>query len=84
MPNTLFTTALNTVAVVVVASSSDKLNTETITKLTDLAGELFRLLYVQEGAAKAAAKERLRRALLDVDVFANSTVHEEPDDWRSP
>jgi hypothetical protein len=32
----------------------------------------------------AAAKERLRQALMDVDVFANSIVYEEPDDWRSP
>lgn len=57
--------------------------TATITKLADMAGELFRLLYAHERAAKAAVKDRLRRALLDTDVFANSTVYEEPDDWRS-
>jgi hypothetical protein len=58
--------------------------TATVTKLTDAAGELFRLLYAQEGRAKAAAKERLRRMLMDMDVFANPTTYEEPDDWRSP
>jgi hypothetical protein len=80
MPNTATTTN----GVLIVARSSEKLRIETITKLTDAAGELFRLLYAQEGRAKAAAKERLRRALMDMDVFANSTTYEEPDDWRSP
>lgn len=58
-------------------------STETITKLTDMAGELFRLLYAHERASKASAKERLQRALMDTDVFANPTMYEEPDDWRS-
>jgi hypothetical protein len=56
---------------------------EIITKLTDAAAELFGVLYAQEGVVKAAAKERLRRAPFDIDVFTNSTVYEEPDDWRS-
>lgn len=60
------------------------LDTKTLTKLTDAASELFRLLYQQERAAKEAAKARLRRALFDMDVFRNDTTHEEPDDWRSP
>jgi hypothetical protein len=58
------------------------ITTKTITKLTDAASELFRVLYAQERAAKDAAKSRLSRALFDVDVFRNGTEHEEPDDWR--
>lgn len=57
-------------------------STKTITKLTDAASDMFRLLFEQERTAKAVAKERLRRVLLEVDVFRNSTVHEEPEDWQ--
>jgi hypothetical protein len=55
--------------------------TVTITKLTDAASALFSLLYVLERAHKAAAKERLRTELMNLDVFANSTLDGEPDDW---
>lgn len=58
--------------------------TQTITKLTDAASELFRMLYALEGRAKIAAKDRLRAELLGLDVFRNDTTHEEPDEWRSP
>ena len=60
-------------------NQSVQLSVKTITKLTDAVSELFRQLYIQEGIAKAAAKERLRRALFDMDVFRNGTEHEE---WR--
>jgi len=52
--------------------------------LTDEASELFRLLYTREHASEAAVKERLRRRSWTWNLFANSIVYEEPDDWRSP
>lgn len=56
--------------------------TKTITELTDAASSMFRVLFAQERTAKAAAKERLRRALFDTDIFRNGTEHEEPEDWQ--
>jgi hypothetical protein len=67
---------------VVVVNKSVRLSVNTITKLTDAASELFRLLYKLEQVQQAAVKERLRRTLAETDVFRNSTLHEEPDEWR--
>jgi hypothetical protein len=58
------------------------LTTKMITELTNAASTIFRLLFQVEGALKRANRERLRRALFDVEVFRNSTLHEEPDDWQ--
>jgi hypothetical protein len=57
------------------------LTTATITKLTDAASALFRVLYDLEQERKAAVKERLHAELLNLNVFAHSTLEGEPDDW---
>ncbi len=58
-----------------------RLTVTTITKLTDAASALFSLLYGLERAQKVVAKERLRAELMNLDVFAHSTLDGEPDDW---
>lgn len=63
----------------VVVAESVRLTMQTITKLTDAASELFRLLYRLELAQKVAVKDQLRRTLAETDVFRNSTEYEE---WR--
>ncbi|MEC3976228.1 hypothetical protein [Amycolatopsis sp. H20-H5] len=59
-----------------------RMSVKTITALTDAASALFRLLYDMEQAQKAAATERLRTELQNLDLFRNDTRHEEPDEWR--
>lgn len=58
------------------------LTTDVIVELTNAASTIFRVLFQVERALKAAQRERIRRVLFDVDVFRNSTLYEEPNEWR--
>jgi hypothetical protein len=56
---------------------------KTITKLTDTVTTLLDRLHRSKPAGKPTYNERLRSGLMSLDLFANSTRHEEPDEWRS-
>lgn len=62
-----------------------RIGVKTITKLTDAASELFRVLYALEKKYQAVAKKQQQRrsVFLDMDVFRNDTIEGEPELWQS-